>query len=163
MSVDAIRFYEKAGVLPPAQRDASGYRVYDESTLRLLVTVRWGRELGFPLEAMAAFVRTDPGQPGLRRGEISRLLAERVQAIDLEIERLQQKRAELGRLAAIPFDGSCRMPGAFVDELMEKHLSARDVGTQQAEDSVVEPAAVHELGLAGDALEVETEAMNHRK
>ena len=39
MSVEAIRFYEKAGVLPAAQRDASGYRVYDESTLRLLGTL----------------------------------------------------------------------------------------------------------------------------
>ena len=124
MSVEAIRFYEKAGVLPAAQRDASGYRVYDESTLRLLVTVRWGRDLGFPLEAMAAFVRSDPGQPGLRREEVTRLLTERVQAIDLEIERLRQKRGELGELAAMDFDGSCRMPGAFVDELMKKHEAA---------------------------------------
>lgn len=124
MSVEAIRFYEKAGVLPPAQRDASGYRVYDETTLRLLVTVRWGRELGFPLEAMAAFVRSDPGQPALRQSEIEQMLAERMRAIEEEIQRLRQKQADLARLAALPFDGSCRLPAAFVDELMHKHTEA---------------------------------------
>lgn len=124
LSVDAIRFYEKAGVLPPAARDPSGYRVYDEQALRSLVMVRWARELGFPLEAIAGFVRSDPGAPGLRVEELRRLIADRSAAIEQEITRLRTKQAELAWLAAIDFTGECRLPRALVDGLMEKHEAA---------------------------------------
>ncbi len=121
MSVEAIRFYEKAGVLAPAARDASGYRSYDEQALRNLVTVRWARELGFPLEAIAAFVRSDPGAAKLRVDQIGALIAERTAAIDLEIQRLRSLQEELSWLGSLDFGGECRLPAVLVDALLERH------------------------------------------
>ncbi|MCP3050696.1 heavy metal-responsive transcriptional regulator [Xanthomonas euvesicatoria pv. allii] len=49
IGIDAIRFYEREGLLPPAQRLASGYRVYDDRDLQRLQFVRRAKALGFTL------------------------------------------------------------------------------------------------------------------
>lgn len=44
-----LRFYESAGLLP-ADRTASGYRVYDEPALERLSFIRAAKQVGLPLE-----------------------------------------------------------------------------------------------------------------
>jgi MerR family transcriptional regulator, copper efflux regulator len=46
----ALRLYERSGILPPARRTASGYRVYGQETLALLAFVTQARRLGFRLD-----------------------------------------------------------------------------------------------------------------
>ncbi len=48
----AIRFYESSGLLPPAERGANGYRVYDDSTLQCLLAIQLAQRLGFSLETL---------------------------------------------------------------------------------------------------------------
>lgn len=45
----AIRYYERIGLLPPAQR-MSGQRRYDTTVLYRLAIIQWARQLGFTLE-----------------------------------------------------------------------------------------------------------------
>lgn len=52
----ALRLYEKAGILPPARRTGSGYRVYGPDTLALLGFVTQARRLGFRLDEIARIV-----------------------------------------------------------------------------------------------------------
>jgi MerR family transcriptional regulator, copper efflux regulator len=47
---DAIRFYERSGLLPKPLRMASGYRVYDEAALSQVRFVRRAQSLGFSLD-----------------------------------------------------------------------------------------------------------------
>jgi MerR family copper efflux transcriptional regulator len=47
--IDTVRYYEREGLLPPAARLASGYRVYDEMDVRRLRFVRRAKALGFTL------------------------------------------------------------------------------------------------------------------
>jgi len=49
-NVPTIRYYEEIGLLPPAQRRASGHRVYDASDAERLVFIRHCREFGFSIE-----------------------------------------------------------------------------------------------------------------
>jgi len=49
LNASAIRFYEKAGLLPRATR-LSGQRRYDESILPRLALLDWAKECGFTLE-----------------------------------------------------------------------------------------------------------------
>lgn len=49
VNIDTIRYYEKAGVLPEPLRSPSGYRDYDESTVRRLRFIRNAKRLGFSL------------------------------------------------------------------------------------------------------------------
>lgn len=50
VSRKALRLYERAGILPPTRRTASGYRVYGQETLALLTFVTQARRLGFHLD-----------------------------------------------------------------------------------------------------------------
>jgi MerR family copper efflux transcriptional regulator len=49
LSVDAIRFYERAGLLPKVARSASGYRQYSRRDLADLEFVHTAQQLGFSL------------------------------------------------------------------------------------------------------------------
>jgi len=52
LAPSAIRYYEKAGLLPKAARGANGYRVYAETALERLHLIQIGQNLGFTLEAI---------------------------------------------------------------------------------------------------------------
>jgi MerR family transcriptional regulator, copper efflux regulator len=56
VSRKALRLYEKAGILPPARRTGSGYRVYGPETLALLGFVTQARRLGFRLDEIKRIV-----------------------------------------------------------------------------------------------------------
>jgi MerR family copper efflux transcriptional regulator len=56
VSRKALRLYEKAGILPPSRRTASGYRVYGPETLALLGFVTQARRLGFRLDEIGRIV-----------------------------------------------------------------------------------------------------------
>jgi len=49
VDVDTIRYYEKAGLLPPPAREANGYRSYAATHLERLAFVRHCRALDIPL------------------------------------------------------------------------------------------------------------------
>ena len=66
LSVSALRFYDGAGVLVPAEVDpASGYRRYAEEQVRAARLIAGLRRVGFPVAEIAQAVRDDPGS--LRR------------------------------------------------------------------------------------------------
>jgi len=57
LSVDAIRFYERNGLLPRLQRTAGGFRQYGEEDLRTLAFVRRAQSLGFKLREIRGLLR----------------------------------------------------------------------------------------------------------
>ena len=61
VSIDAVRFYERRGVLPRADRTASGYRTFNGGDVDRLALVRQLQDLGLTLdevvEVLQAFDR----------------------------------------------------------------------------------------------------------
>src|SRR5260370_14469598 len=51
-----IRYYEEIGLLPSADRQAGGQRIYGDEDVRLLTFIRRCREFGFPIEAVRTMV-----------------------------------------------------------------------------------------------------------
>jgi len=49
IAVETIRYYERAGVVPPPPRSASGRRVYGRVEIGRLAMIRRCRDLGFTL------------------------------------------------------------------------------------------------------------------
>lgn len=50
VSVDTVRFYERRGVLPAAERRPSGYRVFTPDAVERIRTAKALQELGFTLD-----------------------------------------------------------------------------------------------------------------
>ncbi|MCF7220405.1 heavy metal-responsive transcriptional regulator [Marilutibacter chinensis] len=50
IGIDTVRYYERQGLLRPASRMASGYRLFDEDDVARLQFVRRAKGLGFTLE-----------------------------------------------------------------------------------------------------------------
>ena len=49
VSVEAVRYYERLGLLPEAPRSRSGYRQFDAQAVRWLGFIQRAQELGFSL------------------------------------------------------------------------------------------------------------------
>jgi MerR family transcriptional regulator, mercuric resistance operon regulatory protein len=50
--VTTIRFYERAGLLPPPGRSAGGHRIYGHDHLQRLIFIRRARELEFSIDTI---------------------------------------------------------------------------------------------------------------
>lgn len=56
IGIEALRFYEKSGLLDRPGRTHSGYRVYDESVLERLAFVKKAQVLGFSLDEIKQLI-----------------------------------------------------------------------------------------------------------
>lgn len=93
----AIRFYEKCGVLRPANRTPSGYRDYPASAIDELRFVRAGQAIGFTLTELAeiAAIRDGGEEPC---HELVALMERRLREVDERIHELNNLRAQLADL-----------------------------------------------------------------
>jgi MerR family transcriptional regulator, aldehyde-responsive regulator len=68
LSIDTIRFYEKAGMLPAVPRDGRGWRRFDGGLVEWLRNLERLRSTGMPLRDVRAFAvlvhTTDAALPG---------------------------------------------------------------------------------------------------
>ncbi len=51
LSVDTLRYYERVGVIPPVQRNESGYRVYTTNDLNWIYLAKHLRNAGLSIES----------------------------------------------------------------------------------------------------------------
>ena len=100
VSPDAVRFYEKEGLLPAPPRTSSGYRAYDESTTQRIRFIKGAQSMGLRLAEIRELLDIqDRGACpcGHTRTIVERRLAE----IDAEMKRLAELRTELHRMAEL--------------------------------------------------------------
>ncbi len=93
VSVHRLRRYEDAGLIR-AERGASGYREFDERTVREVVFISMGRDLGFSLQALAETL------PLLRAGTLTfehmvEAMQRRIDEVDAVIAEQQAMRQKL--------------------------------------------------------------------
>ncbi|MCQ3979713.1 MAG: heavy metal-responsive transcriptional regulator [Anaerolineae bacterium] len=87
-----VRYYEEIGLLPPAVRTKSGYRVYNQADVERLRFIQRAKDLDFSLEEIKEIL-------GLReRGEAP--CAYVISQIEAKIEEVDRKMAALSRLKA---------------------------------------------------------------
>lgn len=98
VSAKMIRYYEETGLIPPAARTASGYRIYSDQDVHMLRFIRRARDLGFSVEGIGELL-------GLWRdrarqsADVKRLALAHVADLRLKIAELQDMAATLENLA----------------------------------------------------------------
>ncbi len=93
----ALRFYEKEGLVDP-DRSASGYRLYDDRTIRTLRLIKRAKALGIPLTEISTLVEMlEEDRCGALRRQVAELVSDRVRQVNNERAEMQ---AYLNRLVA---------------------------------------------------------------
>ena len=109
IGVEALRFYEKGGLLDRPSRTFSGYRVYGEEVLERLAFIKRAQALGFSLEEIRRIV------DDARRGEspcdeVREIVRRRMAELDERLRELQRYRREL-KATLEEWDEVGRAPG----------------------------------------------------
>jgi DNA-binding transcriptional MerR regulator len=94
VSRDAIRYYERLGLLPVPHRTDAGYRQYPPTVLNRLALVRNAQQFGFSLKQIADFLRVR--DRGGKPCDAVRAAGERMlNAVDNQIAELQATRTRI--------------------------------------------------------------------
>ena len=99
--VDAIRFYERQGLIEPPPRTPGGYRIYGSESVGRLQFIQQAKGLGFTLNEIKELLALD-SSPDSSCADIRKRALEKLAAIDRKIEELKKIRKALTALA-----GSC--------------------------------------------------------
>ncbi len=98
VSAKMIRYYEQAGLIPPADRSQAGYRVYDDADVHRLRFVRRARDLGFAVAEISELLDLWNNR-SRRSADVKRLAQAHIADLQDRIAKLQQMSATLQTLA----------------------------------------------------------------
>ena len=98
ISAKMIRYYESIGLIGPAVRTDSGYRVYTEQDLHTLRFVRRARDLGFSVEQMNELLALWKDR-SRASADVKRIALEHVQELERKAEALREMADTLKHLA----------------------------------------------------------------
>ena len=94
IGVEALRFYEKSGLLDRPGRTYGGYRLYDENVLERLAFIKQAQILGFTLEEIKQLIaHKRAGENPC--AEVRVIVKTRLTELDERIEQMQRYRNEL--------------------------------------------------------------------
>ena len=105
VAIETLRFYEKSGLLEPAGRTESGYRLYDGNVFERLSFIKKAQSVGFRLDEIVRII--DESAAGKRPcREVRNLAAAKLVELENRIRELQRYRKELKHtLAAWEHEG----------------------------------------------------------
>lgn len=98
VSGDTLRFYEKVGLLQPASRSESGYRLYDEDAVSRVHFIIKGKRIGLTLEEIQELleIRLEATQHSC--AEVKGITQKKLDELDEKIAELTEIRAALKKL-----------------------------------------------------------------
>src|SRR5215204_4599156 len=109
VGVEALRFYEKSGLLDLPSRTYNGYRVYGEEVLERLAFIKQAQALGFSLDEVRRIVE-DARKGQSPCDEVREIVRRRMEELDERLRELQRHRKELKRTLE-EWDKVGRAPG----------------------------------------------------
>jgi MerR family Zn(II)-responsive transcriptional regulator of zntA len=94
VGVEALRFYEKSGLIEPSARSDSGYRLYEPAVLDRLAFIKKAQIVGFNLAEIARIIADarDGRQPC---AEVRKLAATKLVELDRRLSELKRYRRDL--------------------------------------------------------------------
>lgn len=98
-SIDAIRYYERLGLMPHAPRRAGRHRYFSEAPVQRLVFIRRARALGFSLDVIGSLLSL--AAPGRRScASVHKLALRHLEDVRARLAELQRLEAALAETVA---------------------------------------------------------------
>ncbi len=82
VTVRTLHHYDQIGILSPGRQSLNGYRRYEDGDLDKLRQIMFYRELGFPLEEVAAILKDAPADQSVHLRRQHRLLRDRIARLE---------------------------------------------------------------------------------
>ncbi len=96
LSTDAVRYYERLGLLKPPDRTTAGYRQYTAAELRRLQFIRRAKLLGLSLDEIRGLLDlAEEGACHPLREQVTELLQRNIEACELQLAELAAFKASL--------------------------------------------------------------------
>jgi len=105
LDVQAVRHYEKEGLLVAPSRAANGYRAYGQAHLERLAFIRHCRALDMGLADIRSLLRGLDG-PGADCSDVDRVVDRQLERVRARLASLRGLERQLGKLRE-----ACRAPG----------------------------------------------------
>jgi DNA-binding transcriptional MerR regulator len=93
---ETLRYYERRGLLKPARRTASRYRVYDGESADRLLFIKRAQAFGFSLEEIRDLLAMKPEQPR-SCSRVMQMLDGKIEELAARIREMQRFHRELAR------------------------------------------------------------------
>ena len=106
VGIDAVRFYEREGLLAKPARRPSGYREYSPDVVVHLRFIRRAKELGFSLKEIRELIALETN-PKAKARDVRKLAEKRLADIEGKVRALQRMRRALRKVTE-----ECRGRGA---------------------------------------------------
>ena len=94
LTQDALRYYERIGLIPPVKRNQNGIREYDDYSCGWVEFIHCMRKAGIPVEALVEYVQLYQQGPDTKEAR-KELLMEEYRRLDERIAELQQLKDRL--------------------------------------------------------------------
>ncbi|WPC74333.1 Zn(2+)-responsive transcriptional regulator [Vibrio porteresiae] len=98
VSTDTLRFYEKNGLIIPAGRSESGYRLYDESNQKQVRFILKAKEVGLSLEEIKELLEIRLEANIHSCAEVKAITTAKLSLIDEKIAELKRIRSALRKI-----------------------------------------------------------------
>lgn len=94
IGIEALRFYERSGLLGKPLRSMSGYRLYDEGVLERLAFIKKAQTLGFSLDEIGRIIK-DARSGASPCDDVREIVRRRLDELDERMREMKRYRKEL--------------------------------------------------------------------
>ncbi len=98
LAPSALRYYERAGLLGPAERTDAGYRVYGDEAVRRLAFIQRAQAIGLSIREIRELVRSPDADTAAERAALRHVVAHKVRQTQRRIDELAVLKSELESL-----------------------------------------------------------------
>lgn len=104
--VETIRYYEKQGLLEPVSRTESGYREYDNESLKQLRFIKQAKSVGFSLNEILELLTLRVERDQHSCGDVKSIAEQKINQVEKKIEELVFIKSALHKLTDACCGGS---------------------------------------------------------
>lgn len=124
VNIQTIRYYERRKLLKPVGKSETGYRQYNQESLKRLNFIRSAKELGFTLKEAAELLEMKIG-PAVDIKAVRKQAETKLKAIEKKIESLESVKKVLNEMVI-----ACKKKSSIGDcpilkSMLEGHINKR--------------------------------------